>query len=544
MELKSTSRATLWQRSCQFVVGTIIVVALTAIATELIARNIFDLSPLAYTRPPHPLLFTGDQVPPTKLSELYTAPGGPVSLGYSPNGLAFSVDADAPSPGSMTTLSDFLFEHKLSRYTADDVDRLLCNDANASALYVIGSSGAQGFAATSKLLAWHALLEEDLRKKLGKSNLYVFDAALGGYGAFQDKLTYHLAVAPRVPGAILFYNSGNDLQVISGNRPGDPAFLGTWYGTVYGNRLLFWLAEHSAVVNSILQKRFADEFNDFLARLERDDAFFERHTSAALNLYLESMSEILSVCEAQGRPCWVAIQPNRAFTSARTGGNTPDVLSARRMRQIYDMLMQRLAGNRYRDRFIDLTGIFDEGERERYFTDTVHVTDSGQPLIAKALSGRIAPSLAVPLPRGRTVDRCAALPEPQLLATVPLDRAWAEGDGRVSYSNGLLSVHAGPSQWAYIANVPIDLDPVWSAQNLIVRVRFTVTKGDMAVSVVDQATWKEIASDRPFKAGDGEVTAYLSLRGHPRRISVIFKKTLPDGVASDVVVREISVLAK
>jgi hypothetical protein len=50
----------------------------------------------------------------------------------------------------------------------------------------------------------------------------------------------------------------------------------------------------------------------------------------------------------------------------------------------------------------------------------VHVSDSGQPLIAEALVAPIAPSLASPLPKGRAVDRCAVLTPPQLLALVPL----------------------------------------------------------------------------------------------------------------------------
>src|SRR5262249_32971449 len=158
---------------------------------------------------------------------LYDAPGGPASLGYWPDGLAFHVDPDEPAPGSMTTLSDFLFDHKLSRYSAADVDRLLCDDPDASALLVLGASVAQGFAATSPLLAWHALLEDNLRQKLGKPNLYVFNAAMGGFSRFQDKLAYHLAAAPRARTAILFYNGGNDLQILSGNRVGDPAFMGT-----------------------------------------------------------------------------------------------------------------------------------------------------------------------------------------------------------------------------------------------------------------------------------------------------------------------------
>src|SRR5262249_62202884 len=116
---------------------------LSAITAELVARHIFDLSPLVYTRPPHPVLVVGDQTAPAKLSALYDAPGGPTSLGYWPDGVAFQVDPDAPAPASMTTLSDFLFEHKLSRYSAADVDRLLCDRPDAPALLVLGSSAAQ-----------------------------------------------------------------------------------------------------------------------------------------------------------------------------------------------------------------------------------------------------------------------------------------------------------------------------------------------------------------------------------------------------------------
>ena len=348
------------------------------------------------------------------------------------------------------------------------------------------------------------MLEDALRRKLGKRNLYVFNAAMGANVSFQDKLVYHLAVAPRVPAAVLFYNAGNDLQLISGNRPGDPAFLGTWYGAVYGDRLLFWLAEHSAIANTVLQNSFGGSFIDLVARLEQDDALFERRAGAAIDLYLESMSEVLAVCEAENRPCWVAIQPNRALTSTRTGGTTPDVLSARRVRQSYEMLQQRLVGHRYRERFIDLTGIFDGGERERYFTDTVHVSDSGQPLIAEALVTPIAPSLAAPLPRGRAVDRCAALARPQLLGVVPLDRISSDGDGRVSRSEDIVALRADPRQWMYAAHATIELDPAWSSRQLAVRVRLAVSKGDVAVVVVDESTGKDVSPERPFKAGDGD----------------------------------------
>src|SRR5262245_31905347 len=138
MKLRGTlvSVGDAWGRACRLVVGTVIVLALSVIMAEVVARYLFDLSPLVYTRPPHPVFVIGDQTAPAKLSNLYDAPGGPTSLGYWPDGLSFHVDPDAPAPASMTTLSDFLFDHKLSRYSADDMDRLLCNDPNASALLV------------------------------------------------------------------------------------------------------------------------------------------------------------------------------------------------------------------------------------------------------------------------------------------------------------------------------------------------------------------------------------------------------------------------
>src|SRR5262249_45020592 len=166
-------------------------------------------------------------------------------------------------------------------------------------------------------------------------------------------------------------------------------------------------------------------------------------------------------------------------------------------------------------------GLFDDGDRERYFTDTVHVTDKGQRLIAEALAAPIAPALTAPLPRSRAVDRCVVLPQPQLLASVPLDRLSADQvDSRVSHSNSLLSLHIGPHQWEWGAHALIELDPAWSGRDLIVRVRFTVTKGDMAVVVVDDATKQDVSPERPFKAGDGDSTAYLMIRGHPQRVSV------------------------
>jgi len=62
--MTTAARGALWARICQSVVAGVIVLSLTAAAAELMARYIFNLSPLVYTRPPHPVLFAGNQAVP------------------------------------------------------------------------------------------------------------------------------------------------------------------------------------------------------------------------------------------------------------------------------------------------------------------------------------------------------------------------------------------------------------------------------------------------------------------------------------------------
>jgi hypothetical protein len=114
----------------------------------------------------------------------------------------------------------------------------------------------------------------------------------------------------------------------------------------------------------------------------------------------------------------------------------------------------------------------------------------------------------------------------------------------VSRSEGIVTLRADPRQWAYAAHATIELDPAWSSRQLAVRVRLAVSKGDVTVVVVDESTGKDVSHDRPFTAGDGDAMADLAVRGHPRRLSVVFKKQLADGVASEAIVREIAVLAR
>jgi hypothetical protein len=93
MDLGGTAsgRDTLWARTCQSLVATMLVVALSVVAAELVARHIFGLSALVYTRPLQPVFMMGDQVPPAMLAALRDAPGGPGSLGQRDDSVGLSV---------------------------------------------------------------------------------------------------------------------------------------------------------------------------------------------------------------------------------------------------------------------------------------------------------------------------------------------------------------------------------------------------------------------------------------------------------------------
>jgi hypothetical protein len=114
----------------------------------------------------------------------------------------------------------------------------------------------------------------------------------------------------------------------------------------------------------------------------------------------------------------------------------------------------------------------------------------------------------------------------------------------VSRSEGIVALRADPRQWAFAAHATIELDPAWFSRQIEVRIRLGVSKGDVSVVVLDESTGKEVSHDRPFTADDGNAMAELAIRGHPHRLSVIFKKELADGVVSEAIVREIAVLAR
>jgi len=111
-----------WSRT---IVATLAILVVSAIVAELAARWVFGLQPLHYRWPYQPLFVTGDYQYLVPNDRLAFAPGGPDALGYKQHGFGFYASPET-MPASSTPLSDFLFAHDRSRYSAQEVDRIAC----------------------------------------------------------------------------------------------------------------------------------------------------------------------------------------------------------------------------------------------------------------------------------------------------------------------------------------------------------------------------------------------------------------------------------
>jgi hypothetical protein len=379
-------------RLSRAIVATLLTLGVSLVVAELAARWAFGLQPLHYRWPYQPLFVTGDYQYLVDNDRLPFAPGGPASLGYTERGFGFYTTPDVV-PASSTPLSDFLFTHDRSRYGAAEVDRIACAEPDAILIYVLGGSVAQGFSATGKATTWHALLERTLRERLKRDDVYVFNAAMGGFVSLQERLAFHLAVAPRNATLAIVLDGSNEVTIPanSGVRPGDPFQLGLRFSQFYGNGFLWWLATQSAILHTLMQDELNDHVLAFRQRLERDDALFARHARAVAGLYTENINELLTSCVGRKLACFVAILPTRAISAAHSGIVRDDILSQKRMVGLYDALGEAVAASPQRERFVDLTHLFDGAERLALYTDSVHPGDRGQALLAEAL---LEPTLA------------------------------------------------------------------------------------------------------------------------------------------------------
>ncbi len=397
-----------WSRG---ILATMAIVVVSALGAEFAARSFFGLETLEYRRPYHPIFVSGDYHYLMPNEQLPFVPGGPVALGYRLGRFGFDYDPDTPPPRTTTTFADYLFAHNRSRYDAAEVDRISCTQKDALAIYVLGGSVAQGFSAETKEDTWHARLETMLRERLRRNDVFVFNAAMGTFVSLQERLAYTLAVMPRRANLVLVINGYNDivLPANSAVRPGDPFQVGLRYSQLLTDGFMWWLARHSAIAHTILQNDLTARVAEHRRRLNEDDALFARHAEAIADTYMENSSEILATCAARGQACLVGLQPARALTAHHLDTRIDDVLAQKRIVELYGAIQMRVAASPHRDRFVDLTRVFDRGEKLQHYADTVHPNFAGQQVLARALLPRALIALQSAPPVPVTTDRCERL---------------------------------------------------------------------------------------------------------------------------------------
>jgi lysophospholipase L1-like esterase len=377
------------------------------------ARLGLGYKPLLYSRPYDPLYVSGDFFGEATRAHLANAPGGPESFGYQSDVFGNYIWNGRPAV-SATGSSDFLFSNQLSRYRSADVDRIVCSEPDSIALYVLGGSVAVGTAASSKETSWHALLEGMLRRDLQRGDLYVFNAAMGAFSSFQEREAYYFAVVPRAGDLILILDGYNDLLLPANSaaRPGDPFQTGSRFSQFYGSYFLLWLAEHSALVNRVVESQRNRAILQYRSDLNTREPFFREYANAAASLYVENIVAILKDCDLRKAVCLVAIQPSEALSASYAGakGRDVDILPPEKVRRLYELLFQKIGESGYADRFIDLTHAFDAEGDLRHFRDAVHPDDTGQRIIADRLLPRVAAAAkAVPRQRRDLRSRCAQI---------------------------------------------------------------------------------------------------------------------------------------
>ncbi len=368
---------------------------LAVVVLEAGARLI-GFEPRLYTRPYDPIFVSGHHFADGVRSERAQGSSGhPRAYGYAADFMGnYTYRGRAEKPRDQARRTDFLFDHIFSRYDAAQVDEIICNNNNALSIFVLGGSAAQGVGASDREKTWHGVLEGKLRRTFDTDDIHVFNAAIGGFNSLQERLAFHLAVAPRAPDIVLVLDGFNDvvLPLNTASRPGDAYQTGTRYTKFYGNSLLQYLAEVSAFANAVSNHFLYGKINAVRDGVDEDDQLFDAYKTSVVGEYIRNTQAILKNCALNGYPCLVAIQPFRAISHEDTGVPlaSPPIISAARFRDIYDTLIEKAGTQRYAENYVDLSRLFSAPDRLGVYTDYVHFNDRGNAILADALLPHVA----------------------------------------------------------------------------------------------------------------------------------------------------------
>ena len=378
----------------------VVSIVVSLLLIEISARFYFlitNINTNTESRPFEPYFESGDFFGNVNNTALVEGKEGPDKYGYTERyGVYFNTSKDISWNAS--SRSDFLFNHYLSRYSTKDVDRISAEHPNAIRIMVIGGSAAQGSSASSKDKVWHALLEKILRGKLNREDIYVFNAAIGAFISTQERLAYELAVAPRKPDLVIDLNGYNDIfaPLELGVAPGDPIQTGKRYGQIYSNAWCELLAS-----NSSLFRYFKKAYiNNYLSRRKeeilRDKLWSNNLVGGITDVYVQNMKLLIHRGHQSGTPTLVMFQPWKSLSNRQQTGSWGNV----EFNQDPEAHFQFLAYKRIKDGlsleekngdFIDISNIFSYKPALDFYTDSVHVDDRGQAIIADKIADILTP---------------------------------------------------------------------------------------------------------------------------------------------------------
>lgn len=337
-------------------------------------------------RPIQPYFEFGDYFFVNSQKDLEQQSKAPAKAGYT-----FADDVyvwDAEEPVDSSSVGDFVFDHYLSRHTAEDVRDI---EKNQSRIFVIGGSVAVGSSASAKCKTWHFILQEKMGSSLSDAGTTrkpkeLVSAAMGGYSSTQEKLILALAVLSKNPSEVWFLNGANDVLIplFHGSRPGDPytvnSTMKTWYGRPVRPGHLSKAAEARIELNR--------------SRLISDQRIRQNAISSIAKVYCENMKFAFDLCSSAKVPIKIFLQPFQD-TARATHGLAPKAFEQSEfefIQETYGRIREAMLCDQdgLASCFYDISAGHSDIAFLDTFTDFVHCDDKGQEFLADLILNRIS----------------------------------------------------------------------------------------------------------------------------------------------------------
>jgi len=360
-------------RRTEYLLAAVISVAVALFVLEIYSRKTFP-DGLHVERWQEPYLGTGEE---TRMS---ATGGSPESQGYDRRLFQYTYRYDRDLTG-MADRGTFLFRSRTQAAPPRP---------GVTRIFVLGGSVAWGAGASSESAMWWAVLERELREKLGDPGIFVIPAAATGQVTTQERLTAELFVFPLKPDAIVTIDGFNDLTSLwYGARPGDPFNQGISYARFesLGFHVFHVLGRWSSLARSLLWDAVHSELARNQKRVLEDPVARGHLTASTKAVFTDNVSRLASRCSQERVFCLFGLQPNLALTRLYMGDSEPPVTNINWMlTHVARELQGDLATTRWPEKAhpLDVTHLMDG--RVGDYLDPVHLDDAGQRAMASAFA--------------------------------------------------------------------------------------------------------------------------------------------------------------